>query len=73
MWLAVVVGLLVGIFAQSMVERQAKTTHTFGFHRAEVLGAMLSVGRRARIVKGRCFGQCVQEHLHGRNLAGVGR
>ena len=26
-----------------MVERQATTTHTFGFHRAEVLGAMLSV------------------------------
>ena len=41
--LADVGGLLVGIFAQSMVERQATSTHTFGFHRAEVLGALLSV------------------------------
>jgi zinc transporter 2 len=36
-------GLLVGIFAQGMVSRAATESHTFGFHRAEVLGALLSV------------------------------
>ena len=38
-----VAGLLISLVALSITARQPTASHSFGFHRAEVIGALLSV------------------------------